>query len=851
MSFSAGGDGELGRIGWGEHELGVSWDGVLPEPIVSGSTLTYPSVLPDVDLVVSVDADGTGFSEVLVVKTPQAAANPALDAVSFPVQLPDQLTVVEQGGGFDMVDESGAQIFTSPTPRMWDSSGTPDGEAMGAAQQMGGVLEDPVADPVAERVEAPLEGDTVAVMPVEVTEEAVTITPDEGMLSDPGTAWPVYIDPTYDAGNGVTLNARTMIQSCCGADDNDWNFTGDQGLGRCEVALDSDCNYNNTKRLIWKFDLPAAVRGSDVLDAEFNAYQTTAYDCDTGWVRAYETASITSGTTWSNFHAEMDGDSGDPDLLDSVDQTRRTGCSLGPGRTYFDVTDGVQDAADASQTTVRIGLRGANETDMEASWKRFRYDAALSITFNRPPNTPTSVDLLEVPGNCVNGSGRPFIRTTTPTMTATLSDPDSEDSIQANFEVYKVSDNSLVWNPPKTAAQASNKSHSLQVPAGTLVHGVSYDWFAQGWDEHGKQGPAVHCEFTVDTVPPDSAPAVTAVAGQPAVYVEDGWAGGKDIPGSFSFTNGGGVAVGDVVKYEYSFGGPSFGSVALLSGGANGDSVDIPFSPGTVGAQTLYVRSVDAAGWPSPQKLYRFNVNTAAKAGWWKLNDGTGTAGQDATVNNNDVTLTGTGASWSDGPVGLDNPDKALHLDGIAGGATTAGPVAKTNASFTVTALVLTDGATGSRVAVSQDGVNTSGFKLGQLSDSSLCPAATGPTCWAFWVGNSDVVGTSHTRALPIPTPENDFAIAADTWTSLVGVYDATANQIRLYVNGELAGTAPYTAGWGAVGKLRIGQAMSGGAAQYFWSGDIDDVRVYKSALDEDTIRRIAAGSQDPGDIPQ
>jgi hypothetical protein len=58
-------------------------------------------------------------------------------------------------------------------------------------------------------------------------------------------------------------------------------------------------------------------------------------------------------------------------------------------------------------------------------------------------------------------------------------------------------------------------------------------------------------------------------------------------------------------------------------------------------------------------------------------------------------------------------------------------------------------------------------------------------------------------------------------------VYDAAAHQLRLYVNGELAGTANGVTLWNAPGHFRIGQSTSGGA----FGGSIADVRVWDRAL--------------------
>lgn len=77
IAFSGGGKKQplitLERAG---RKLSLSWPTALPEPVIDGDTATYPSVLKDVDLRVKASVDGA--SEVLVVKTPVAAADPRL-----------------------------------------------------------------------------------------------------------------------------------------------------------------------------------------------------------------------------------------------------------------------------------------------------------------------------------------------------------------------------------------------------------------------------------------------------------------------------------------------------------------------------------------------------------------------------------------------------------------------------------------------------------------------------------------------------------------------------------------------------------------------------------------------------
>lgn len=330
-----------------------------------------------------------------------------------------------------------------------------------------------------------------------------------------------------------------------------------------------------------------------------------------------------------------------------------------------------------------------------------------------------------------------------------------------------------------------------------------------------------------------------AGAGIAAKYVEGGWAGGPSQVGKFTFTPNG---VTDINRYRYSFNSSTYtGEVTAGTGGAG----TVAFAPASPGLNTLRVWPVDNAGWVGPARTYQFWVYAAPKAAWWLL-DGNGN--DSATGGVNPVTVSDT-TTWVDGPLVGEYPnDKALHLTGAGTGAATGGPVVHSAGSFTVTALVNTADVSSTRMAVSQDGMNISGFKLGQLRDSTGCSARLGTACWAFWVADQDSSTSSQTKVMPtiVAGDEQHFAIQPDTWTALAGVYDATAHQLRLYVNGELAGSTPYTASWDAVGPLRIG-----GTAGYFWSGDLDDVRVYRTALDLGTILRIARGSRNSADIPQ
>jgi hypothetical protein len=142
MVFSAGGSGPLARIGSGTRQLSVSWPDPLPAPVVAGAAVTYPEVLAGVDLRLQADVDR--FSTQLVVKTRQAAANPALRTVRLLTSgVGVSVRLDPATGALSAVDRSGAVVFDGGAPVMWDSS---DVAAAAAARRLRAATGEPDQD---------------------------------------------------------------------------------------------------------------------------------------------------------------------------------------------------------------------------------------------------------------------------------------------------------------------------------------------------------------------------------------------------------------------------------------------------------------------------------------------------------------------------------------------------------------------------------------------------------------------------------------------------------------------------------------------------------------------------------
>jgi len=85
-------------------------------------------------------------------------------------------------------------------------------------------------------------------------------------------------------------------------------------------------------------------------------------------------------------------------------------------------------------------------------------------------------------------------------------------------------------------------------------------------------------------------------------------------------------------------------------------------------------------------------------------------------------------------------------------------------------------------------------------------------------------------------------APALDTWTHLVGTYDASSGQMDLYVNGVLAGTAVNTTPFATSGVTAIGRGKYEGAATDFFPGELSDVEAFGYPLTPAEVSAIYQG---------
>ncbi|MEU3567370.1 LamG-like jellyroll fold domain-containing protein [Kitasatospora sp. NPDC036755] len=854
LRFSGGGSAPLVTMARAGKELKLSWPKPLPKPTVNGATAEYASILPDVDLRLS--ATKTGFTQVIVVHTAEAAKNPELDQLRLGLQGHGLTFSQESDGTLKAKDPSGGgTVFEAPVPVMWDSSKpatvTPDAPAAPtnapavaapkafkaapqAAPQAGAAApaqNAPAAgqnDPaVAGYGDLPGEGAKMTRLKVDLPKDGLVLSPDQGMLDAPDTVYPVMIDPAWNtphAGDWAGVSRTYPNQAY-------WHFTynstyvHDWGVGYCGDT--SRCAPTDVKRAF--FQMPNPFVGKQVLSATFGTYESWSYSCDARPVELWSTGYISPGLNWNAQNASGFWSR----YLQTINTAKGWSGNCPGGWLEYGETGAVrnlvQDAANWGWPTITFGLKAQNEGDTLA-WKRFTDDAYLSVYYNLRPNQIPMSDMTMSPGSVCQYPGIKINKM--PQVTTRATDPDGE-AIGVQFAVGWDDGTGLRrrwWStgsedaaPAGNTFKASGSIFSWPLPT-NLPQNLQLDWEARAWDgaqwgPWSSDGDPTGCYFIVDTSAPDG-PAITS----------DAYPGSKDATAALPWTDGVGrngnftlkSAATDVVKYQWGLDtSPSAANEVATSGGA-GQTIRI--QPQTAGVHFVSARAVDGAGNASQPETYYFNVLSGqTQRTGWSMDDpsGTSVAGTGGSI---EATL-GSGAT----PGAPGHLKEALALDGTPNGyAETQGTALNTTRGFAVSAWVnLTDN-TRNRVAVSENGSSAARFALGLFGGK-----------WTMWTSSQD-----NPTNYALEAASSDAPVVLGQWTHLVGAYDPATKTSTLYVNGVPGTPVTVAANWDVHGALEFGRSKYFGNWTDPWKGSVDEVRLWDRPLSKAEAADVAADKQ-------
>ncbi|MFD5637989.1 LamG-like jellyroll fold domain-containing protein [Streptomyces sp. NPDC127077] len=832
LTFSGGGSTPLVRMTKDGRELALSWPQDLPSPKLAGNTVTYPDVLPDVDLRMTAQQDG--FSQLLVVKSAEAAANTELSELRLKLDAGGMRVEKTGDGGLAAIDPgAGSAVFEAPRPVMWDSStqapGTATPSPSPSATGLAGasspkasrrsVAAAPGTDAGSTRSTASEAGsdgsEAVAaesgnVAPVAVkipaAQDALVLTPDQDVLKGKSTVYPVFIDPQWYS---PKASAWTMASKYW-ASSPQWKFNGDSdaGLGYCNWSY---CAPNDTKRLFYRIPT-SKFAGRTVLQAEFVVRNTWSASCSARSVELWRTKDISSSTTWNSQNADGFW----------IDQLRTQSFAYGftdcaAKDAEFDVKSAVQQAADKKWSTMTFGMRAASESD-GYGWKRFSDDAYLRVQYNRPPPQVRMSQLtMEYGGSCKGPSSAARVRTLGKIYANDVTDPDGDSvsvEFQAGWDSGDGKGTTTHWKSGRTTAKKSGSDFAISLPSSIPVN-KSLNWSVRSYD--GAQyspwsytGDPTACYFVYDTSVP-KAPTISSAV-YPASNPEDPddpWYDGIGQYGDFVITG----AVSDVTKYWYGINGdPVSTNTVTTSGGA---AKTVPVLPVKPGLNTFTARSFDAAGNGSEIRTYQFRVKAGQpERADWSMDEAAGATQAAGSAPAQNATLHGGPTPNVDGKVG-----KAVQFDGVDDYAATDTATINTDISFSVSAWAkLSAMPSGAAVVASQRGNNAPGFELYY---------SKGYDRWVFNQYTSDSTTATPVRAMQAAAG----GAKAGEWTHLVGVYSASEQQLKLYVNGTLAGTTPYSTPWNARRGMLIGSSYFNGATTSYFPGAVDEVKTFEKPL--------------------
>jgi hypothetical protein len=809
MWFSAGGDGGLATLVKDSKELSMSWPKSLPAPVLEASSATYPEVLPDVDL--RVTAEPSGFSQVLVVKSRRGAAQAALDKVRFNYTAKGVELAALAGGGVEARDDRGQVVFKSPPPTMWDSRGASPDSA--GAQGL----------------------PRVATMAEEVGAAHLAVVPDRAMLSDPGTEYPVFIDPSWSGGiqNNVwkIVASRPDVANSSTFTLNNGATRGDAGAGKtCDATVTSSGSCPTTYgyyliRTMFEMQTSGVV-GKHVLQATFNINQKWSSTCNPqSNARLWLTGGINGSTSWNtqpNWVSEYIADAPANHRVDGG-----ASCA-GEGNVAFNVTHIVNLALQQGWFGVTVGLRAIDEGTMN-HWKRFDHGtASMSIVYNSYPYTPDTIGVQGQSG-CADEASRPLAAVATPSLSARITDPDGANEgdingwLQGEFDLYR-RDPSLGLQYLYRMTGTTQVGGTTTVnPSPGLANGV-YAFSARAvnnWSFGGSSGTdgsawIGFCYFEVDAVRPNTATITPDAVNSPFVT-------GKTV--RLALSPGGTPADTDITGYNWWVVDGAGTSAVKWAPGA---TATIDWTP-IAGQGTIHIQAKDRIQTSAATATYAFNAaQSATELGRWPLNDPAGSTsatdisgnGHNAAVLVNSAATLGAPGRVVNGPTVLSAPPGSL------GEATVTGTSLDTSKSYTVAAWVKLKENTWNRSAVAMDGNRSMAMTLGVDYFAGkfrmlVCPVdMDNPTCWAAF----------STRAPQL-----------NTWTHLAGTFDSASGTVRLYVNGVPEGSVTFTGpAFTATGPLSIGRLRWNGGFSDRWPGSLADVRVWNRTLAAADIKELA-----------
>ncbi|MFC4337606.1 LamG-like jellyroll fold domain-containing protein [Salininema proteolyticum] len=830
IAFSEGGSDPLVTVRKSGSTFELDWEGDLPEPTVEGDSAHYADVLPGVDLVVT--ALAAGFTHTLVVTTAEAAANPALDAIDMPVTVDGVSVENAENGGMTVRDAGDEGVWMeSGGAVMWDSSGIDRADSEntdpGLLRSMPESVDTTDVEGFSDTSAATKATGRKTEFDIDASDTAIGLRPDQAMLEDPDTVFPVFIDPVY----------HDYYRSAWAAVFDDyphqeyWKWSNSQKHGGVGTWNDGA----SVKRQYIRVPT-SRYRGKDILSAElavavgYNWYHdnhATGYN-----VNLRQVSGFSSSTNWNNMPSSSYVTYADAPAADGGQckaPTNRSTSSMEWG-----ITSTVQEAADDGKSSLSFEVRNYSEKESKR-WLKICNNATLRVKYNTKPDQAPMDELRMNPGPvCAwNPSDGSRAVNELPTLYATLTDPDHGDTnewgsydggkvteqLKAKWELTDA-DDAVLWSGTGAAEKASGSEFELDLNtvsglADKISDGTEVRWQVKAVDQEGAAGPwsghgsPTRCRFWYDADAPD-APTISSQSlpqtdadGNEVVSPMVGQLG--ELTLSTTST--------DVFSYRYDFlqdeSGPQTVSVSQ-----GGDPATITYRPLVPGRHVLQVTALDNAG-NGTASTYSFRVSAAAPDGHWTLTDSVGSTTATDEADRNPGTPGGGVTFGVNGP----GTRSAASFDGTIDAyvSTTSWGLTPTGASVSMAAWARVDDLSRDGVIAAIGSTGEAGMMLAYESTST-----TGGR-WKVAMADMPLNAFAYKEAAGGIVSESN----QDEWVHLTGVYNSSTEILTLFANGKQIAQETGIIPWWGDGTVQIGRAETNGAYGDNFSGGIADVRVY------------------------
>ncbi|MFE7560804.1 LamG-like jellyroll fold domain-containing protein [Kitasatospora sp. NPDC057500] len=642
VRLSAGGPGALATL--------TSADGKQltlhsPFPLTQGHVdedgdgLVYPEVAPGIDLKATATKFG-GLTTVLVVKTADAAANPALTSVTFPVTTAGVSVTAGADYSLTAAAEDGTVRWHAPAPRMWDSTTTPPAQAPQATPAPTGGATAPAAPanaaaatsgdlevPATSTVEGPGGNARVAVMPTSADADGITLSPDQDLLATGQGPW--FIDPGWIT-DDRTGNGWTWTQSAYPDIGNyGKTVTAQQPYNRPGVGRQEYQAKTGIERSFFQIDTHG-FGDAHINSATMTMWQakSSLFDCNRTFpLKLYAVdRPISTSTTWNNSPQHRGGQVGATAM---VGGSGNPGCP-NPAVFQFDVTSAYRsyvNGADSLAFTVE-----GDESDTLA-FKRLDYRPTVSVEYDRIPNTPTDPYAHPVPktespaqqlhGCDGDGNGWGWLGAGI-NLNGVYLNAKVSSTVQTQLYSWSHIWDYMVPGIPDVASGyselvGSGSFAAFPVPAGVIKDGHVYGYSIMSSDKLvGLSASTPTCHFGVDQTPPTlEVPSLYTQLSDDALATQFPPSGNGQstklrthqwgyVPYTPVDPNPSGGQTSGVVCARWSF-DPQLEAASWQCGSAM-PAGGLPVYPTAWGTNILYIQVKDNAGNVSPVAQYAFYV---------------------------------------------------------------------------------------------------------------------------------------------------------------------------------------------------------------------------------------------------